>query len=554
MFGWIKEEFQNLDQVKKDILSGVTVALLLVPEAIAFSFIAGVNPMVGLWSAVFVGLITAAFGGRPGMICGATGAIAIVASKAFLLGKNTAFEALKAGEDLAGKTPDDLGLQYLVAALLFAGVIQAVIGFAKLGRYIRLIPHTVMMGFVNGLAIVIALGQLLFFKSKVSFDSEGKMVSEWLPMDQIGIMLGLIVLTMAIIFYLPRLTKMVPPSLVAIILVFILTLFIDGSRDIKGILVMLTGEAKIDSSLPGFTDLSMIPWLDLGFYQALLPISLTIAMVGLIESLLTLQLIDEITETRGKGNRECVAQGAANILSGLFGGMGGCATIGQSLINMKNGGRGRLSGIVGALTLFLLIIFGSDVIMSIPVAALVGVMFMIVINTFEWSTFKAIGKVGTSEILVVLAVTLVTVFMHNLAMAVLVGVVLSALVFAVKSSRHVTVTLHKDTPEERIYSVSGLIYFASVADFVGKFEAKSDVKNIVIDFAEARVCDFSALEALSALGERYKKSGKSLKLRHLSTECQTMLTKADSLVNIETLPDDPTYSVARLRSEKSTIV
>jgi len=291
--------------------------------------------MVGLWSAVFVGLITASLGGRPGMICGATGAIAIVAAKAFQVGKKSGLETLKEGGDLIGVTPDDLGLQYLVAALLFAGVIQIIVGITKLGRFIRLIPHPVMMGFVNGLAILIALGQLLFFKSAVAFDADGHMSSTWLPNNELVTMVGLIALTMAIIVFLPKITKAVPASLVAIIVVFGISVFIPGSRDIKDILVMLTGEAKIDSSLPGLTNLSNVPWMSWSFYQTILPIALTIAMVGLIESLLTLQLIDEITETRGQGNRECLAQGGANILSGLFGGMGGCATIGQSLINMN---------------------------------------------------------------------------------------------------------------------------------------------------------------------------------------------------------------------------
>lgn len=541
-------------QIKNDILSGITVALLLVPEAIAFSFIAGVNPMVGLWSAVFVGLITASLGGRPGMICGATGAIAIVAAKAFQVGKKSGLETLKEGGDLIGVTPDDLGLQYLVAALLFAGVIQIIVGITKLGRFIRLIPHPVMMGFVNGLAILIALGQLLFFKSAVAFDADGHMSSTWLPNNELVTMVGLIALTMAIIVFLPKITKAVPASLVAIIVVFGISVFIPGSRDIKDILVMLTGEAKIDSSLPGLTNLSNVPWMSWSFYQTILPIALTIAMVGLIESLLTLQLIDEITETRGQGNRECLAQGGANILSGLFGGMGGCATIGQSLINMKNGGRGRLSGITGALTLFVLIIFGANIIMKIPVPALVGVMFMIVISTFSWTTFKALGKVNFSEILIIAVVTGVTVVMHNLALAVLVGVLLSALIFAVKSSQHITVTLHKDTLEERIYGVQGMLYFASVPEFTDKFQARSDVQNIVIDFEKARVCDYSALEAINALETRYKNAGKSLKLRHLSADCRHSLEKAGSLVDIEVLPDDPTYSVAKLASSHSKLV
>ena len=521
---------------KDDILSGMTVSLLLVPEAIAFSFIAGVNPMVGLWSAVFVGLITAIIGGRPGMICGATGAIAIVAAQAVKLGTATGIEGME--------------MKYLVVALLFAGVIQILIGVLKFGRFIRLIPHPVMMGFVNGLAIVIALGQLLFFKSTASFDADGKMVSTWLEPSNLCTMIGLIALTMAIIVYLPKITKAVPPTLVAIIVIAGLTYFIPGTRNISDILEMLTGKtAAIDSSFPLPTNLSGIPWNDLSFYQAILPISLTIALVGLIESLLTLQLIDEITETRGQGNRECVAQGAANIASGMFGGMGGCATIGQSLINMKNGGRGRTSGVVGALTLLALILFASEVIMQIPVAALVGVMFMIVISTFEWSTFKTIGKVEGSELLVILAVTLVTVFMHNLALAVAVGLVLSAIVFAWKSSKHVFVHVEKESDGEKVYSVDGLLYFGSVTEFSEHFQAASDTDNIVIDFEKARICDLSAIEAINAMAERYKKAGKNLRLRHLSPDCQKTLKRAGNLANIEVLPDDPDYSVARMRAD-----
>jgi len=424
---------------KDDTLSGITVSLLLVPEAIAFSFIAGVNPMVGLWSAVFVGFITAAFGGRPGMICGATGAIAIVAAQAVHLGNATGIEGMD--------------MKYLVVALLFAGLIQILVGAFKLGRFIRLIPHPVMMGFVNGLAIVIALGQFLFFQSSMKI-VDGEAISTWLDPKSLSIMIGLIALTMAIIVLLPRYSKAVPPTLVAILVVAGITVFLPGSRDISDILVMLNGPAAgIDSSFPMPTSLEGIPWGEKSFYMAILPISLTIAMVGLIESLLTLQLIDEITETRGQGNRECIAQGGANIASGMFGGMGGCATIGQSLINMKNGGRGRLSGIMGALTLLVLILFGSNIIMSIPVAALVGVMFMIVISTFEWSTFKTIGKVDSSELLIILVVTLVTVFLHNLALAVAIGVILSALIFAWKSSKHVYVRVENENPNEKIYSV-----------------------------------------------------------------------------------------------------
>jgi len=540
---------------KDDILSGITVALLLVPEAIAFSFLAGVSPMVGLWSAVFVGFITAAFGGRPGMICGATGAIAIVAAGAFKYGKSVGAAQIADGT-LTGYTADDIGMQYLVASLLFAGVIQVVIGACKLGKLVRLIPHTVMMGFVNGLAIMIALGQGLFFKQKTGV-KEGEVILGWMTGSQVGITIGLIALTMGIIVFLPKLTKAVPATLVAIITVFLVGLVLPGGvRDISDVLKMLspTDTAAIDSGFPPLSDLSQVPWLSKDFLMAILPISATIAFVGLLESLLTLQLIDEITETRGQGNRECLAQGAANIASGMFGGMGGCATIGQSLINMKNGGRGRTSGIVGALTLLVLILFGAKVLMSIPVPALVGVMFMIVISTFEWSTFKTLNRVPHSEIIVIALVTAVTVYTHNLAIGVGVGVIVSALVFAAKSSTHINVETIKDSEkeDERIYAPEGILYFGSVSDFLEQFTASSDRKNIVIDCEKLRVTDLSALEAINSIADKYKKAGKNLRLRHLSADCRAMLKKAGSIVEVEVLPDDPDYTVARLRLNSST--
>ena len=538
---------------KDDILSGMTVALLLVPEAIAFSFIAGVNPMVGLWSGVFVGLITAIFGGRPGMICGATGAIALVAAQAFKIGKAEGAKGLAAG-GFEGYTAYDIGMQYLVAALLFAGLIQILFGVFKLGRLVRLIPHPVMMGFVNGLAIMIAVGQGLFFQQKNGLTDKGEVDLGWLGGSQVALMIALVILTMAIIQFLPRLTKAVPATLIAIATVFGIGLLLpDGIRDISDILRMLSPSdtAVINSDFPLPSDLSQVPWMQADFYQLILPISLTIAMVGLLESLLTLQLIDDITETRGQGNRECVAQGAANIASGMFGGMGGCATIGQSLINMKNGGRGRTSGIVGALTLLALILFGADILMSIPVAALVGVMFMIVISTFEWATLRSINKIPHSELLVVIVVTAVTVYTHNLAIGVGIGVILSALVFAAKSSTHIQVDTVKDSEseDERIYAPEGILYFGSVSDFQERFTATSDRQNIVIDCEKMRVADLSGIEALNAIAEKYNKAGKNLKLRHLSLDCRTMLTKAGSMVTIEVLPDDPEYSVARLKAD-----
>ncbi len=533
---------------KDDILSGVTVALLLVPEAIAFSFLAGVSPMVGLWSGVFVGLITSIFGGRPGMICGATGAIAIVAAAAFKLGKEKGAEAIENG--LQGYTPDDIGMQYLVATLLIAGAIQIIIGVLKLGKLARLVPHPVMMGFLNGLAIMIAWGQNLFFRTNNGEDGEIKL--EWMESSQIGLLVGLILLTMAIIHFLPKFTKAVPATLVAIITVFLVGFaFPSGIRDISDILAMLSpsGEAHIDTGFPLPISLSQVPWGDAAFYFAVAPIAVTIAFVGLLESLLTLQLIDDITETRGQGNRECIAQGAANISSGIFGGMGGCATVGQSLINMSNGGRGRTSGVVGALTLLVLIVFGSGILMKIPVAALVGVMFMIVISTFQWSTFKSINRIPHSEILVIAVVTIVTVITHNLAIGVGVGVILSALVFASKSSKHIIAEIVSDSEEnsERIYAPEGVLYFVSVADFQEQFSPSSDRENIIIDCENLRVMDLSGLEAINSLADKYRKAGKNLKLRHLSPDCRNMLKKAGSIVEVEVLPDDPSYSVARLR-------
>jgi SulP family sulfate permease len=512
---------------KDDILSGLTVALALVPEAIAFSFAAGVDPLVGLWAAVFMGFITSAFGGRPGMISGATGAIAVVAGK-----------AVEHGDQMGA----GLGLQYLFAVIMIAGIIQITFGALKLGRFIRLVPHPVMIGFVNGLAIVILMAQFPSFR-----DTE---TGEWLTGQSLGIMIGLVALTMAIIHFFPKLTRAVPSSLVAIVSVGLLAFFFfKDSSTVSNVLAQSADnpDGKLAGSFP-------LPALPTGIawateWQFLLKTAFIIAMVGIIESLMTLQLIDEITETRGQGNRECVAQGSANFLSGLFGGMGGCAMIGQSLINLKSGGRGRTSGVAAALALMFFIMIGGPVIEKIPIAALVGVMFMVVIGTFEWSSLKTFGKVPFSEIIVILAVTLVTVFMHDLATAVFVGIILSALIFAWESSKHVYVRVEKDTPEEKIYSLQGLLYFGSVRDFSEHFQAKSDVKNIVLDFGEARVCDMSGLEAINALAQRYRDAGKNLRLRHLSSDCRRMLERAGAMVDVEVLPDDPDYTVARLRAD-----
>ncbi len=510
---------------KDDILSGLTVSLALVPEAIAFSFAAGVDPLVGLWAAVFMGFITSAAGGRPGMISGATGAIAVVAGK-----------AVEHGNALG----DGLGMQYLFAVIMLAGIIQVLVGVLRLGRFIRLVPHPVMIGFVNGLAIVILMAQFPSFRNLET--------GQWLSGQPLLVMAGLVLLTMLIIQFLPYLTKAVPSSLAAIITVGLIAFFFfKDTATVSDVLAQSPDnpEGVLSGSFPLPALPVGIDWLnEWGF---LLKTAFVVAMVGIIESLMTLQLIDEMTETRGQGNRECMAQGTANFLSGLFGGMGGCAMIGQSLINIKSGGRGRTSGIFAAVALAFYIMAGGTVIGQIPIAALTGVMFMVVIGTFEWSSLRTFGKVPFSEIIVIVAVTLTTVILHDLATAVFVGIILSALVFAWESSKHVLVTVEKNTPEEKIYSLQGLLYFGSVREFMDKFQARSDVKEIVIDFGHARVCDMSGLEALNALGERYRKAGKRLRLRHLSPDCRRMMEKAGSIVDVEVLPDDPAYTVARLR-------
>ena len=527
---------------KDDTLSGLTVALALVPEAIAFSFIAGVNPLVGLWAAVFMGFITSAFGGRPGMISGSTGAIAIVVAA-----------VVKAGNEHGKEMGvDDLGLQYLFATLMIAGLIQVAFGIGKLGRFIRLVPHPVMIGFVNGLAIVILLGQFGFFKTPLMEDGvavmkDGEKVMAWMGANQLVLMGVLAAVTMAIIHFLPKLTNAVPSILVAILAVGLASYFgLFETKTISDYLLENSGKGTLSGDFPVPVWPSDIDWGRKGVLLLIVGTAFSTAMVGIIESLMTLQLIDDMTETRGSGNRECLAQGGANFLSGLFGGMGGCAMIGQSLINIKSGGRGRWSGIVAAIALMVFILVGGPVIVEIPIAALVGVMFMVVIGTFEWSTLQTFGRVPLSEILVIVAVTLITVFMHNLALAVFAGVILSALVFAWESAKHVR--LRRDDSQEgvRIYNLQGVLYFGSVREFAERLVPANDPEEVIIDFADARVADFSSLEALNGVTERYKNAGKRIRLRHLSPACAKMIDQADSFVTVEVAEDDPHYEPANI--------
>ncbi|MFT5755479.1 MAG: SulP family sulfate permease [Alteromonadaceae bacterium] len=497
----------KVSNLKNDVLSGLTVALALVPEAVAFAFVAGVEPLVGLYAAFMVGLITSIFGGRPGMISGATGAMAVVMVSLVALH----------------------GVEYLFATVVLTGLLQILFGIFKLGKFIRLVPHPVMLGFVNGLAIVIFLAQLGQFKFT---NAAGEL--EWMQGTPLYTMAGLIILTMAIIHFLPKLTTAVPSTLVAIVAVSFLVFGI--SLDTK-----LVGDvASIAGGLPTFS-IPSVPF-DFTTLKVIFPFAIVLAAIGLIESLLTLTLIDELTGTRGRGNKECIAQGAANTVTGFFGGMGGCAMIGQSMINVNSGGRGRASGITAALALLGFILFASGLIEQIPLAALVGVMFIVVIGTFEWSSFRILGKVPKADAFVIILVSGVTVA-TDLAIAVVVGVIVSALVFAWEHAKHVIV--HRSTNEEgsTVYDVNGPLFFGSISNFLEQFDMDNDSDDVIVEFKNTRVADHSAIEAIDTLAERYLSRGKTMHLRHLSHECTELLTKAGSLVEINVI-EDPDYHIA----------
>ena len=504
--------------IKDDMLSGLTVALALVPEAVAFAFVAGISPIIGLYGAFMMGLVTAIFGGRPGMISGATGALAVVMV-------NLIREGNAMGPDGAM-----VGLQFLFATLILTGIFQALAGVLRMGKFVRMIPHSVMMGFVNGLAIVIFTSQLGMFQTG----------GEWLESRAMLTMLALVALTMGIMFVLPKITKKIPDALAAIIIVSILVIFGDiDTQTVKSFIVAGGGEG-IKAGLPTF-NVPMIAFNleTLGFIT---PYALILATIGLIESLMTLNLIDELTETHGNGNKECIAQGGANILNGFFGGMGGCAMIGQSIINIKSGGRGRLSGITAALALLAFVLFASTYIEMIPIAALVGVMFMVVIGTFAWSTFKIMNKVPLSDIFVIILVTALTVI-FDLAFAVISGVIVSALVFAWENSLMIRARKHTDKHGIKHYEMFGPLFFGSIELFNSKFDVKNDPKEVVVDFAESRVVDQSAIEALNKLAERYQKNGKTIHLRHLSADCVKLIKRAEKICDVNVL-EDPDYFVA----------
>ena len=516
------KRFQFIDKstggsVKNDILSGITVALALVPEAVAFAFVAGVSPVVGLYGAFMMGLITAIFGGRPGMISGATGAMAVVM-----------VHLVREGNVLGGS--DTAGLQFLFATLVFAGLIQVSAGVLRLGKFVRMIPHSVMMGFVNGLAIVIFLSQLGMFKSQ----------GEWLSGSALFTMIGLVVLTMGIMIGLPYLTKKVPAALTAIVVVSLLVIFGNLETETVRSFVLANGGTGIQAGFPSFNVPIIAFTMD--NFLFILPYAGILAAIGLIESLMTLNLIDELTDSHGSGNRECAAQGLGNIVNGFFGGMGGCAMIGQSIINIKSGGRGRLSGITAAIALLGFILFGASYIEQVPIAALVGVMFMVVFGTFAWSSFQVWNKVPKSDVLVIVLVTALTVI-FDLAIAVLAGVVVSSLVFAWENAKRIRARKHMDEHGVKHYEIYGPLFFGSIELFNSKFDVQNDPDEVVIDFKDSRIVDQSAIECVNKLTERYLKKGKNVHLRHLSSDCVKLIKKAEKICDVNVL-EDPDYFVA----------
>ena len=505
--------------LRTDLLSGLTVALALVPEAVAFAFVAGVEPLVGLYAAFLVGFITGVLGGRPGMISGATGALAVVMVSLVALH----------------------GVEYLFITVVLMGLLQIFAGILRLGKFIRMVPYPVMLGFVNGLAIVIFLAQLSQFGVPGepgwlhgTFMQDSILDVAWLQGKELYSLVALVVLTMLIINLLPRLTTAVPSSLVAIVVVSGLVLGLDIDTKIVG------DVASIQGGLPSFH----IPAVPFTFETLFIvfPYAIILAAIGLIESLLTMRLIDELTESRGRGNKECIGQGVANTVTGFFGGMGGCAMIGQSMINVNSGGRGRLSSISAAGFLLLFILVGSQFIEQIPLAALIGVMFIVVVGTFEWSSFRIIRKVPGTDALILVVVSAVTVA-TDLAVAVVVGVIISALVFAWEHAKHIRIEAREDHKGSTVYAVTGPLFFGSVTSFLARFDPRADNDDVIIDFARSRVADHSGLEAIDTLADRYVAAGKTLRLVHLSDECRRLLKRAGNLVEVNVI-EDPKYFVA----------
>jgi SulP family sulfate permease len=501
-------DFSQKVNYRIEILAGLTVAMTMIPESLSFAIVAGFPPLMGLYAAFIAGLITAVFGGRPGMISGGAGATVIVLIA--LMNSN--------------------GLEYVLAAVALAGVLQILVGIFKLGKFIRLVPQPVMFGFVNGLAVIIFMSQLDQFKAVVNGQST------WLSGTPLFIMVGLVALTIGIVVLLPKVTKAIPASLVAIIVVFALVFFFGiETKTVRDI-------ASVSGGFPPF-HIPNIP-INLETLQIIFPYALIMASVGLTEGLLTLNLVDEITATKGNGNRECIAQGSSNILNGFFFGMGGCPMIAQTLVNLSAGSRARLSGIVAALTILVIILFGAPIIEQLPMAALVGVMIMVAIGTFEWASFRIINKMPKHDIFVGVLVALITIVLHNLALAVLIGVIISALVFAWESAKRIRAKKYIDEKGVKHYEIYGPLFFASTTAFLEKFDVSNDPREVIIDFKESKITDMSAIDAVNKITERYAKVNKTVHLRHLSADCRTMLKNADSVIDVNIL-EDPTYKVVK---------
>ncbi|TDX86896.1 SulP family inorganic anion transporter [Epilithonimonas xixisoli] len=499
-------DFSQKVNYRNEIFAGLTVAMTMIPESLSFAILAGFSPLTGLYAAFIMGLVTAIFGGRPGLISGGAGATVIVLIPLMI----------------------SHGIEYVFATVVLAGIIQIMVGIFKLGKFIRLVPQPVMYGFVNGLAIVIFMSQINQFKIQGS--------NSWLFGSPLYIMLGLVALTISVVLIFPRLTKKIPASLVAIAVTFALVM-------IFGIQTKTVSDiANIAGGFPPFH----IPNVEMSFevLKVIFPFALIMSTVGLTEGLLTLNLVDEITNSKGNSNRECVAQGTANILNGFFTGMGGCPMIAQTLVNLSAGARARLSGIIAALVILFIILFGAPVIGKMPVAALVGVMIMVAIGTFEWASFKAIKRFPKSDIFVMVVVTLITVFLHNLALAVLIGVIISALVFAWESAKRIRARKYIDDNGVKHYEIFGPLFFGSTTTFAEKFDVMDDPKEVIIDFRESRVVDMSAIDILNKLTERYHSQGKTIRLKHLSPDCRRLIKNAENFVDINII-EDTEYGVLK---------
>lgn len=499
------KSFQNVN-IKNEILAGLTVAMTMIPESLSFAILAGLSPLTGLYAAFLMGIVTALLGGRPGMVSGGAGATVVV------------LIALAASH----------GVEYLFAAVVLAGVLQLLVGVLKLGKFVRLIPQPVMYGFLNGLAVIIFMAQVAQFKVVENG------ISSWMEGSALAIMAGLTLLTIAIVFVFPKITKAVPASLVAIIVVFALVYFLN--IDTKKVIDI----ASVSGSLPSF-HIPNIPF-NLETLKIIFPYAAIMAGVGLIESLLTLNMVDEITNTKGHSNREACAQGVANITNGFFGGMGGCAMVAQTLVNIDAGARTRISAIIGAVTILIIILAGGPVIEQIPMAALVGVMMMVAIGTFEWISFRIITKMPKSDIFVGILVAIITVLLHNLALAVLIGVIISALVFAWDNAKRIRARKSIDVNGIKNYEIYGPLFFGSTTAFVDKFDAANDPEKIIIDFKESRIVDMSAIEALKKVIEKYKTYNKVVVLKHLSPDCIQLLDNASGFIEVNHY-EDPTYKV-----------